>query len=196
MKMEETVNKYMHTQPSDVALMNWEKLECRVKKYYQLMKEYLYDNFIIDRPFPDIEVKYDNGRKMTKTFGYAKLYQWELKFSYQLVDGRYTYEFVDNIIRHEIGHLLTQRLFGDVEPHGKEFHKLGKIFNYNAEPTSDGDKNIRKDFDKIEDCKYCLECEECGHRYYYYRKCKTTKMYKHYSCHKCNGDLKMIKGER
>lgn len=85
----------------------------------------------LKRSFPLPAVTF---RKSGKNAGTAFLQQNRINFNPVLFIHNAD-AFIDNVIPHEICHLLTYQIFGRVKPHGIEWQMLMRDL-YNAEPST------------------------------------------------------------
>ncbi|MCG9745194.1 SprT family zinc-dependent metalloprotease [Shewanella sp. Isolate8] len=91
-----------------------QRIVAAVESCYQTAEQKL------GRSFPRPEV---NFKLRGKSAGTAHLQLNKLRFNPVLLEEN-PEEFVDQVVPHEICHLLAYRLFGRVKPHGKEWQAL------------------------------------------------------------------------
>ena len=74
-------------------------------------------------------------RQRGKIAGSARLQGWEVRFNPVLLEEN-PQAFVDEVVPHEVAHLVTFKLFGKVRPHGKEWQAImTEIFGVPARTT-------------------------------------------------------------
>lgn len=66
-----------------------------------------------------------NFKQRGKIAGSAHLVKNELRFNAKLLQDNMS-QFMNEVVQHEIAHLLCFQLFGRVQPHGKQWKKLMK----------------------------------------------------------------------
>jgi len=170
-----------------------EQLRDRVKLFISLM--------INQSTANNITIKIDNGR-MTNTYGYcySDNDNTYLKFSSMLLDGRYTLESVDSVLKHEIGHLLDI-LDRGYSNHDKHFHAIANKYKFHG--TSGVELNKSEIYDTIvkiekKQPKYRVVCNSCGQiAGDYYNKTAAIKSIERnenvYSCKRCSSrDLEIV----
>ncbi len=98
----------------------------QVESCYQHAERYLKRHF----PRPEINFKLHG-----KSAGTAHLQMNKLRFNATLLEEN-PHIFLEQVVAHEICHLLAHQLFGKVKPHGKEWQSLMiKIFNLPPKTT-------------------------------------------------------------
>ena len=129
--------------------------------------------------FPEI-----NFNQRGKIAGCARLQTNELRFnSILLCDNIDT--FLEEVVPHEVCHLLAYTLFGKVRPHGDEWQSLMlKLFDLK------GQTYHQMDVSKVKGKSFNYQCEcgpiELGIR----RHNKVVKGKQTYICRKCRSPLK------
>lgn len=132
------------------------------------------------RTFPMPIINYDiSGLKA----GVAYLQKNEIKFNRTLLLENPT-EFIQQVVPHELAHLIVYQLFGKVKPHGKEWQNIMEnVFSLPAEVYHHFDvKNVQgKTF------LYHCQCQE--HHLSIRRHNKIQQGKNEYYCRKCKGKL-------
>ncbi|MBL4817449.1 MAG: SprT family zinc-dependent metalloprotease [Shewanella sp.] len=105
----------------------------------------------LQRTFPRPEIKFT---LKGKSAGTAHLQLNLLRFNATLLAENHQ-AFIDQVVPHEICHLLAYQLYGKVKPHGKEWQAL-MIKVYQLEPATTHSLNTEsvagKTFDYLCDC--------------------------------------------
>jgi SprT protein len=114
-----------------------------------------------------------------KIAGSARLQKNELKFNPVLLNDNLQV-FLDEVVAHEVGHLITFQLFGKVKPHGKEWQQImTQVLNVAAKPYHD--MNV----EKVKGKTFIYQCQcgptELGIR----RHNKVVRGTQQYSCKRC-----------
>ncbi|OCF94157.1 SprT family zinc-dependent metalloprotease [Gilliamella sp. wkB308] len=113
--------------------------------------------------------------------GSAFLMRWEIQLNtMMLVDNGHI--FIEEVVPHELAHLIVFKKFGNVKPHGKEWQYvmsniLGKI------PKTTHNFDVKRDF-----YLYYCECQE--HQLTKIRHNKVQHNNINYLCRKCGTQLK------
>ncbi|PHM46470.1 SprT family protein [Xenorhabdus mauleonii] len=129
--------------------------------------------------FPEPEINY---RQRGTIAGSARLQQWEIRLNpVLLIENQQA--FIDEVIPHELAHLLAYHQFGKVAPHGKEWRFImevvlkvpanrthqfsvhsvrSQIFNYSCR-CQQHELTIRQ-HNKILKGKSCYICRQCGEK--------------------------------
>lgn len=118
-----------------------------------------------------------------KIAGCARLQLNELRFNPILLSDNLD-AFLQEVVPHEVCHLLAYKLFGKVRPHGKEWQSLMlKLFNLK------GQTYHQMDVTKVKGKSFIYRCEcgpiELGIR----RHNKVIKGQQTYICRKCRNQL-------
>jgi SprT protein len=118
-----------------------------------------------------------------KIAGCARLQINELRFNPVLLSDNLD-AFLEEVVPHEVCHLLAYKLFGKVRPHGKEWQSLmQKLFNLK------GQTYHQMDVTKVKGKSFNYQCEcgpiELGIR----RHNKVVKGEQTYICRKCKTPL-------
>lgn len=113
--------------------------------------------------------------------GSAFLMRWEIQLNpTMLADNEQV--FIEEVVPHELAHLIVFKKFGNVKPHGKEWQYvmsniLGKM------PKTTHNFNVKRDF-----YLYYCECQE--HQLTKIRHNKVQHNNINYLCRKCGTQLK------
>lgn len=89
-------------------------------------------NHILNTNYPEPKVSYQQ-RGTTAGSAYSSL--WEIRLNAMLLaeNGQ---AFIDEVVPHELAHLLVYRQFGRVAPHGKEWrYMMEHVLNVSARRT-------------------------------------------------------------
>ncbi|MEQ2018328.1 SprT family zinc-dependent metalloprotease, partial [Photorhabdus bodei] len=83
-------------------------------------------NLYLNRDFPEPTINY---RQRGTTAGSAYIKNWEIRLNpVLLIENQQT--FIDEVVPHELAHLLVYRYFGKVPPHGKQWRwMMEKVLN-------------------------------------------------------------------
>ena len=160
-----------------VRTLTEQEFNARVQKYWETMVTSSYPTF----PCPPVQ--HDRAKRRTNNLGMAHYSPIQLSFSYRLLDGRYNLVDIDDVIKHEIGHLLAYHMYGDCQGHNAKFKQLGRKFGFNAAPTS-SIKTITgfKDPKPPKKYKYKVTCPGCNVVWLKTRATNITKNPQIYFC--------------
>lgn len=122
----------------------------RVKLFWDIM---------IKSEFPNHrcpEIQHDRAKRKTRNLGTAHYNPLKLSFSFRMLDGRFYLKDVDDVIKHEIGHLLAYFRYGKRQGHNEKFKKIAKEFGFNGGCSQNMDyteqfKNTEKTITKRSD---------------------------------------------
>ncbi|MFT5924895.1 MAG: SprT protein [Paraglaciecola sp.] len=119
-----------------------------------------------------------------KIAGCARLQTNELRFNPVLLSDNIN-AFLEEVVPHEVCHLLAYNLFGKVRPHGKEWQSLMlELFSVK------GQTYHQMDVTKVKGKSYTYRCG-CGPIELSIRRHnKVLKGQQTYICRKCRGSLK------
>ncbi|WP_158969759.1 SprT family zinc-dependent metalloprotease [Paraglaciecola sp. L3A3] len=122
-----------------------------------------------------------------KIAGCARLQKNELRFNPILLNDNLT-AFLDEVVPHEVCHLLAFTLFGKVRPHGKEWKTLMRqLFNL------DGQTYHQMDVKKVAGKQFFYQCL-CGHVPLSIRRHnKIIRGQQQYCCRRCQTVLTLVK---
>lgn len=146
----------------------------RVKDCFIRACDYLKQHFIL----PNISFN-----QRGKIAGSARLQINEIRLNPHLLEDNFD-EFINEVIPHEVCHLIAFQLFGKVRPHGKEWQSLMKAL-YDLKGTPYHNMNVDKVSGKMFEYK-CL----CGPTKLSIRRHnKVVKGRQQYCCRHCNSVL-------
>lgn len=112
--------------------------ECHQQIAQQVLECYRQAEAYLDRSFPRPDIKFT---LRGKSAGTAHLQLNLLRFNPTLLAENHQ-TFIDQVVPHEICHLLAYQLFGRVKPHGKEWQAL-MMDIYQLEPATTHSLNIQ-----------------------------------------------------
>ncbi|AOM41119.1 SprT family zinc-dependent metalloprotease [Xenorhabdus hominickii] len=132
--------------------------------------------------FPEPSVTY---RQRGTIAGCARLQDWEIRLNAVLLIEN-EQAFIDEVIPHELAHLLTYHQFGGVSPHGKEWRFIMEsVFKVPANRTHQFSvQSVRsKTFN------YCCRCQQ--HELTIRQHNKVLRGKSCYICRQCGGKLEL-----
>ncbi len=120
-----------------------------------------------------------------KTAGMALLNQWQLRFNPVLLNENPN-GFLQEVVQHEISHLLVYALYGKVRPHGKEWQNMMQNL-FSLPPT------VRHNFDisSVEGRTFLYHCLCSEIRLSVRRHNKIQKNQARYLCKSCRQIIKL-----
>lgn len=118
--------------------------------------------------------------------GAAHLQQNRLRFNLTLAADNQA-EFLNQVVPHEVCHLLAWQLFGRVKPHGAEWQQL-MVDVYGLVPL------VRHQFDvtKVTSKRFDYRCGCQTHQLTVRRHNKIQRGQAEYHCRRCQGPLTLI----
>lgn len=136
--------------------------------------------FYLEQTFEFPKISFNQTGKIA---GCARLQLNELRFNLVLLNDNVSV-FLEEVVPHEVCHLLAYSLFGKVRPHGKEWQSLmQKLFNLK------GQTYHQMDVSKVKGKSFNYQCKcgpiELGIR----RHNKVIKGKQTYICRKCRSPL-------
>lgn len=155
-------------------------------------------NQIVKPKFPEQEcVKIIINKRLTSTYGRAhykrcrsKRIPGHLDFSSQLLDGRYTTDAVENVIKHEILHHFACLIYEESCSHDYRWLDLAEEYGVIPKSHWDCDKSsIYYDVMKSK-YKYKVYCVSCDNEWFYKKENRSVKYVDAYKCG-CGGKLKV-----
>lgn len=140
----------------------------RVKMYWNLM---------VEPEFPDNKcplIEHDREKRRTNNFAKVNYKPIRISFSYRMLDGRFILEHIDDVIKHEIGHLLAYFRYGKRQGHNANFKKIAREFGFNGTATFNI-KLVEGFKEEIlnkttQDAKYRVYCTKCDREWFKNRK--------------------------
>ncbi|WP_028765624.1 SprT family zinc-dependent metalloprotease [Shewanella fidelis] len=161
-------------QPVSFSDPQQQQIAQQVERCYQIAESTL------KRSFPRPEISF---ALRGKSAGTAHLQLNKLRFNATLLKNNHQ-AFIDEVVPHEICHLLAAQLFGRVKPHGREWQSLmQQVFKLQPRTTHSFDTSAvaGKTFDY-----YCL----CGPiKLSIRRHNKVLRGETQYRCRKCGSQL-------
>lgn len=162
---------------SKAKVFTYDEFNERVKFFWELM---------VKPDFPNKEcppIQHDIHKRKTNNLGMAHYKPIKLSFSYQLLDGRYLLEDVDNVIKHEIGHLYCYFKYDKGQGHNSNFKKIAKKFGFSGTcgidmRTVDG----VIDYPTPKKPKYRVYCPVCDYEDFRVNKSNIIKHPNDYIC--------------
>lgn len=144
-------------------------------------------NLMVIPEFPNKEcpaIEHDRAKRRTRNLGKAHYRPIKLSFSYRMLDGRFLLEDIDDVIKHEIGHLLAYFRYGEQQGHNENFKKIAREFGFNGMTSTSMTKveGFKEKNPKKQIPKYRVYCTHCGSEWYKYRKSGLTENPEHYIC--------------
>ncbi|MDR0806778.1 MAG: SprT family zinc-dependent metalloprotease [Enterobacteriaceae bacterium] len=146
-----------------------------LRHYIDLANNYLHTSY------PEPKVSY---RQRGTTAGTAHLTQWEIRLnSVLLAENGQT--FIDEVIPHELAHLLVYKQFGRVAPHGSEWQwVMEQVLGVSASRTHCFDVL------SVQGKTFPYQCECQTHLLTVRRHNKVLRKESEYRCKKCGTLLK------
>lgn len=124
-----------------------------------------------------------NFRQRGKIAGSARLQGWEVRFNPILLEEN-PQAFLDEVVPHEIAHLVAFTLFGKVRPHGREWQIImTEVFGVPARATHSFD------ISSVQGKTYLYRCQCSEHQLTVRRHNKVRRQQAVYQCRKCRQPL-------
>ncbi|MBD2782172.1 SprT family zinc-dependent metalloprotease [Xenorhabdus szentirmaii] len=141
-------------------------------------------NHFLQKDFPEPSISYLQRGTIA---GSARLQDWEIRLNPILLNEN-KQAFIDQVIPHELAHLLAYYQFGKVAPHGKEWRFIMEnVFNAPAERTHQFSvHSVRSQI-----FTYCCCCQK--HELTVRQHNKVLKGSVCYVCRQCGEKLKIDK---
>ncbi|MEJ2764018.1 SprT family zinc-dependent metalloprotease [Photobacterium sp. MCCC 1A19761] len=135
----------------------------------------------LDLPLPVVSF-----RQRGKIAGSARLQSWEVRFNPVLL-AENPQAFLDEVVPHEIAHLVTFHRFGKVRPHGKEWQAvMTEVFGIPARTTHSFDTRSVQG----QTFRYRCHCQE--HQLTVRRHNKIRRQQAIYHCRTCRQPLQAV----
>ncbi|WP_323839765.1 SprT family zinc-dependent metalloprotease [Photorhabdus africana] len=145
-----------------------------------LRQKLLQANLYLNRDFPEPTINY---RQRGTTAGSAYIKNWEIRLNpVLLIENQQA--FIDEVVPHELAHLLVYRYFGKVPPHGKQWRwMMEEVLNVPANRTH----KFKIDSVRSQTFTYYCNCQQ--HELTLRRHNKILRGESHYICQKCGEKL-------
>lgn len=118
-----------------------------------------------------------------KTAGMALLQRWELRFNPILLSENVD-AFIQNVVPHEISHLIVYAQCGRVRPHGEQWQKIMQdLFNVTPKTTHSFDVS------SVQGRSFSYQCQCNTHHLSVRRHNKMQRQEVQYICRRCKTSL-------
>ncbi|MCE0494135.1 SprT family zinc-dependent metalloprotease [Vibrio salinus] len=139
-------------------------------------------HFSVSYPLPEI-----NFRLRGKSAGKAYLQKNEIRLNKRLFSDNYQ-AFIDEVIPHELAHLVAFQYFGKVKPHGKEWkYIMSEVFGSPARATHQFDVSA------VAGKQFTYQCHCSTHLLSIRRHNNVQRGKAEYRCRRCLTPLIYIK---
>lgn len=118
-----------------------------------------------------------------KTAGKAYLQQWQIRLNPTLLMENQQ-DFIEQVIPHELAHLITYHQFGRVRPHGKQWQYV-MMHIFNCSP----DTYHAFDVSSVQGETFTYQCQCQSHELSIRRHNKIQRQGTHYHCKRCGEQL-------
>ena len=117
--------------------------------------------------------------------GVAYLQQNEIRLNPVLLQEN-SAEFIEQVVLHELAHLITFQVYGRVKPHGAEWQKvMNEVFQLPADTCH------QFDVSSVQGQTYAYQCGCQTHQLSLRRHNKIQRQQAQYFCRKCKGMLRV-----
>lgn len=140
-------------------------------------------NRILKTDYPEPNLNYQQKGTVAGT---AHYHLWQISLNSVLlqVNGQV---FIDEVVPHELAHLLAHRHFGRVSPHGKEWqYMMEHVLNVPASRTH------KFDIASVQGKVFEYDCQCQRHQLTIRRHNRIQKGQTEYRCKQCNSLLKFV----
>lgn len=121
--------------------------------------------------------------------GSARLQGWEIRFNPVLLQEN-PQAFLDEVVPHEVAHLVVFKRFGRVRPHGREWQVvMQEIFSVPPRTTH------RMDVSSVQGTTYPYRCQCQAHQLTVRRHNKVQRGETQYRCRRCTQPLELMQNE-
>lgn len=136
----------------------------------------------LSREFAEPLVRFNQGGRIA---GSAWLERWELRFNPILLADNEA-EFMNEIVPHEVAHLVAFACYGKVKPHGREWqHIMHSVFDLTPRTRH------RLNTTKVAPT-FAYQCACRAHQLTLRRHNKIMRAQQRYLCMHCNGELRPL----
>ncbi|WP_192867868.1 SprT family zinc-dependent metalloprotease [Thaumasiovibrio subtropicus] len=134
----------------------------------------------LNRQFELPSIRFNQRGKIA---GSARLQSWELRFNLTLLLENQP-AFLDDVVPHEVAHLITYALYGKVRPHGKEWQQI-MLGVFKRPPTTTHNFNITN----VQGQLFSYQCQCQLHQLTIRRHRKVQRGEVRYRCRDCGTTL-------
>ncbi len=121
-----------------------------------------------------------------KCAGTARLRDWHIRLNPVLLQDNQA-EFENEVIPHEIAHLVVHAIWGRVRPHGAEWRKvMWEVFSITPRTTH------KMDVTKVQGAVYAYHCDCQQHQLSVRRHRAILRGDRQYCCRRCGANLQLL----